>query len=590
MNLDELQERLKGFEWNDVEFKAAQRDVPKTAYETVSAFSNTAGGWLVFGVEEKTKESGQFEIVGVIEVDKVQNDFLTVLRSREKFNRVIETTESHLSYEDKTLLIFYIPEVHRREKPVYLNGDIRKTYIRSGGGDMHCTEQEINRFLREASEERYDSGTVSLDPTICFDTETLRWYRSLFNARYPERDSSVPDLEFLQDWGLVLDQEGRLLPTRASILLFGTQRALVQLLPRPVVDCQYIQARFQDELPEERWADRLVVETNLMQAWRNLVEFYSRHAERPFLIDPSTLQRQDMPPDYLAFREAAINLLIHQDYAESGRAGLIRFFRDQTVFANPGDAFIPADELLDPGDKELRNPKIANAFRRIGLSEAAGTGVTSIFRSWRGMGLVPPIINNDRSKKIFGLILPKEVLVSETQLLFEAGLGVHLTEQEAVVFAYACRQGRLRMVDIKAVTGLATDRARDIANRLVVQGLLITVDALPVPYYQLAEHLRAMTEQAAQNGSTPILHELSEVQWKVIEVSDTPRTMGMLMDLVGIKRAERDNFELNILQPLVHGHLIQLTRPDQPNHSRQNYILTEIGQKLRQRRLSHIIG
>ncbi len=243
MNLDELQERLKSFEWNDVEFKAAQRDVPKSAYESVSAFSNTAGGWLVFGVEEKTKGSGQFEVVGVIEADKVQNNFLTVLRSREKFNRVIETSESHLSSEEKTLLIFYIPEVHRREKPVYLNGDIRKTYIRSGGGDMHCSEVEINRFLREASDERYDSVMVPLDPASCFDAESLHWYRSLFNARNPGGDPSIPDLEFLQDWGLVLDQEGRLMPTHASILLFGTQKALVQLLPRPVVDCQYIQAR-----------------------------------------------------------------------------------------------------------------------------------------------------------------------------------------------------------------------------------------------------------------------------------------------------------------------------------------------------------
>jgi len=69
MTLEELIERLKGFEWNDVEFKEAQRDVPKEAYKSVSAFANTAGGWLVFGVEEKGK---QFNIVGVIEVDKVK--------------------------------------------------------------------------------------------------------------------------------------------------------------------------------------------------------------------------------------------------------------------------------------------------------------------------------------------------------------------------------------------------------------------------------------------------------------------------------------------------------------------------------------
>ena len=50
MNRRELLKRLKGHEWTDVEFKESRQDVPKSAYETVSAFSNTHGGWLVFGV------------------------------------------------------------------------------------------------------------------------------------------------------------------------------------------------------------------------------------------------------------------------------------------------------------------------------------------------------------------------------------------------------------------------------------------------------------------------------------------------------------------------------------------------------------
>ena len=581
MTLDELLERLRGYEWNDIEFKEAQRDVPRSSYETVSAFANTAGGWLVFGIQQN---DSQFEIIGVIEVDKVQSDFLTVLRSRQKFNRIINVQESLLTNEDKTLLVFYIPESPRREKPVYLNGDIRQTYIRRGGNDVRCSEEEIHRFLREASDRRYDSEVIDIGLESCYDPESLRWYRKLFDERNPERDPSMSDVDFLREWGLVIEQVGKLLPTIASIILFGTPAILNQLLPRPVVDCQLIYANRADGLPDERWADRLVAETNLIQTWRSLLDFYYRHAERPFGLEPETLQREDIPPDNVAFREAAINLLIHQDYSDHGRNGLIQFFRDQTILTNPGDAFIPSDELLDPGDKEVRNPKIVNAFRRIGLSEAAGTGVTSIYRNWRQLGLIPPVINNDRSRKSFQLVLPKEKLVTESQLLFEAGLGVHLTDVEAAVFAYSCRQVRLGIVDIKAVTGLTTDRAREIANRLVVQGVLTYVDAIHLPYFELAPHIREMMEQAGGTAS-PILLELDQTQWKIIEVTDTPRTLGLLMDLAGVKRVQRENFVSNILQPLIRAHLIQLTRPDQPTHPRQAYMLTEIGQKLRQRRL-----
>lgn len=39
-----------------------------------------------------------------------------------------------------------------------------------------------------------------------------------------------------------------------------------------------------------------------------------RHADHPFRLDPSTFRRDDQPPDHMAFREAALNLLLHQDY------------------------------------------------------------------------------------------------------------------------------------------------------------------------------------------------------------------------------------------------------------------------------------
>ena len=44
MTREELIERIKGYEWHDIEFKRAQRSVPQSAYETVSAFCNTEGG------------------------------------------------------------------------------------------------------------------------------------------------------------------------------------------------------------------------------------------------------------------------------------------------------------------------------------------------------------------------------------------------------------------------------------------------------------------------------------------------------------------------------------------------------------------
>ena len=134
------------------------------------------------------------------------------------------------------------------------------------------------------------------------------------------------------------------------------------ILPRPVVDCQFIDSTSDSWTTDRRWTDRIVVEENLIQAWLTLFARYKQHATHPFGVDAATLRRDDDPPDDISFREAAINLLIHQDYGDHGRKALIRFFRDQTGFWNPGDAFATTDELLDPTEKEVRNPAIVAAF------------------------------------------------------------------------------------------------------------------------------------------------------------------------------------------------------------------------------------
>ena len=103
MTQDELIELLRAHEWRDVEFKEAQSAVPKNAYETVSAFANTEGGHLVFGVRKSGQE---MEIVGVLDVDKVQNELLSTLRQPDKISTDVGVEESLHKQNDSDLLVF----------------------------------------------------------------------------------------------------------------------------------------------------------------------------------------------------------------------------------------------------------------------------------------------------------------------------------------------------------------------------------------------------------------------------------------------------------------------------------------------------
>lgn len=489
MDQEELVRRLEGYEWNDIEFKLAQLDVPEDAYRTVSAFSNTGGGWLVFGVRDG---ADGFEIAGVSEVDKVRNAFLSALRSGQKLNRVVEAREQLIDVDGRMLLIFHIPEARRQDKPIYLDGNIHWSFIRRGAGDEHCTPAEIARMLRDAADERYDGDTVTLDPERFYDDESIRWYRKRLEDRNPDHDDSRSHLEFLRHWGFVIENGDRMSPTRAAVLLFGAAPAFHQIMPRPIVDWQWYRGDWSEYQPVARWVNRLVIETNLVNAWRTLASRYLQYAETPFSIDPKTLRRVDRPPDYVAFREAVNNLLIHQDYADHMRVPVIRFFDDRALLWNPGDAFASADELMEAGERDLRNPGIVGAFHRIGLSEQAGTGIRAIFDTSRRLGRVPPVVENDKARKAFKLILLKEDLLSEEQMLFQASLGVHLEEAEARAFALVRQEGEAKLAQLKAVTGLPAQEAAEVAERLATRKLIDPIGTCG--RYALAEHLRESSD------------------------------------------------------------------------------------------------
>lgn len=407
MNRDQLIKLLHGHEWSDAEFKEAQHDVPKSAYETVSAFSNTHGGWLVFGVRET---GAGYEVSGVAQVDRIQNDFLSALRADNKVNHDIRVETALIEIEGKLVLVFRIPEASRQHKPIYLNGDIRRSFIRRGGCDHRCTMLEIERFLRDSAEERWDGQVCDFPVKKAFDRNSLKWYRARFREANPGHDDTRSDQDFLYQWGYLLRQHGVLKPTRAAIMLFGSPAAIHQMLPRPTLDAQWIPSLMADPLPEVRWLDRAVYEENLIASWLGLVAKYYKYESRPFRgIDPHTLMRDDAPPGYRVFREAAINLLIHQDYADHTRKAVIKFYRDVIQLWNPGDVFGSDEHLLEPGEKEVRNPRIVAAFRRLALCEQAGTGMQMMTAQWQTLGHPAPQYVNDRSRKAFEFQLALEL-------------------------------------------------------------------------------------------------------------------------------------------------------------------------------------
>ena len=75
---------LNAFEKKNVELKKAENSVPKSLYETLSAFANTDGGIIYLGVIEN---SPQNIVVGISNEEQYKKDILNTIHNKSNTNR-----------------------------------------------------------------------------------------------------------------------------------------------------------------------------------------------------------------------------------------------------------------------------------------------------------------------------------------------------------------------------------------------------------------------------------------------------------------------------------------------------------------------
>lgn len=175
--------------------------------------------------------------------------------------------------------------------------------------------------------------------------------------------------------------DGTRLPTLTGLLLVGREQALRDLVPTHEFAFQVLAqqaVRFNEfrRFPLLKALDWL--ETN----------FRPYNPEEELQVD---LFRVPVPLlDMAAFREAVANALIHRDYHRLG-AVHVRLEDDALVVSNPGglvDGVTLANLLtIEP---HPRNPRLADAMKRIGVVERSGRGVDTIYRGLLKFGRPPP--------------------------------------------------------------------------------------------------------------------------------------------------------------------------------------------------------
>lgn len=219
-----------------------------------------------------------------------------------------------------------------------------------------------------------DASLADLDPA---EVARLRLLGRRIDA------ANLPDLDFLQELGLLVPSGGALRPTLAAILLAGTDAALRAHLPQAEV-CYFhhqandVEFQFREDL--RRPIPSLLLRlSELIQA---------RNRFTPVQVGLFRVEVWDH--DESVYREALLNALTHRDYTLRDVVH-VHHYPDRLEIMNPGGfpGGITPGNILRHQPKR-RNPLLAGVLARLGLVEQAGVGVDKMFSLMLRHGKEPP--------------------------------------------------------------------------------------------------------------------------------------------------------------------------------------------------------
>lgn len=458
---------------NRIEAKKAVGGLPKSIWETYSAFANTLGGIILLGVEEYPDKS--LHPVELPDPEKLVKDFWDIANNVNKVSVNI-LSDKDVTIEDvdgKRIVAIRVPRAHRADKPVFVDGNpLSGSYRRNGEGDYKCTKEEVQAMIRDAAIKSQDMTVLEEMGLDVFDYDSVKRYRIRMKTYRPGHVwEELEDVEFLYKLGAVgRSSDGRMHPTAAGLLMFGYEYEIVKEFPAYFLD-------YQEHMdPSTRWTDRIVSTSGDWSG--NIYDFYFRVYNKiaqdvkiPFKMEGG--DRIDDTPIHKALREALANCLINADYY--GRQGLVIVKKkDVITLSNPGGFRIDVETAKSGGVSDPRNSTLIKMFNLIDIGERSGSGIPNIFSVWKKQGWPAPVITESFEPDRITLSLlisessDKKVAIKSSDKSSKTKSSI----QKQAITGYLTEHTVAKTSEIAELLGVKDARARRLLAEMIDEGVL----------------------------------------------------------------------------------------------------------------------
>lgn len=322
----------------------------------VIAFSNTAGGIILIGVDDDGT------IIGIDNPARTQEQLTNAVAHRIKPQilpdfHVIEVNE-------KSVLVIQVDHV---PVPYYLSdkGEEKGAYIRLGNSNRLATKETIAEIKRAHHHPFFDKAP-------CDNVTEADLDRQLIQSVFSKRDFEI-DTTKLLSLGILIKKGKRTVASNGGVILFGKPEIRQTYFPFAEVRC----ARFAGTTRAE-FIDRLNIEGGILKAIAEVPKFIRRNTKMAGKF--GAMKRRDIPEYPVdGIREALTNALVHANYEIQGTRIFVAIYDDKLEIQNPG--IMPPGmsiEQFKAGVSRIRNPVMARVFGELGLVEEWGSGYKRI--------------------------------------------------------------------------------------------------------------------------------------------------------------------------------------------------------------------
>jgi ATP-dependent DNA helicase RecG len=481
----DIEKLIKLSESETLEFK---RDTSSLGpiLKTIVAFSNTAGGVLIIGIDDNGA------IIGLDNPAKTQEQLISSIAD----NLHPQVLPNFKIKKVNGLFILAI-QIEYVPEPYYIKnkGIISGTYIRIGNSTRLAGPEVISEMQRANYHTFFDK--IPCNTTTIEDLD-----ESSISKVFAQKDIEM-DISKLIGLNILTKKGRKTVATNGGVILFGKKDVRLNHFPFAEVKC----ARFAGTSRAE-FIDQADIQGTILNAIEEVPKFIRRNTRMAGKF--GQMRRKDIP-EYPTegIREALVNALVHANYEVSGTRVFVSIYDDRLEIQNPG--IMPPGmniEQFKAGVSRVRNPVIARVFKEMGLIEEWGSGYKRIKSACLNGGYPEPKWQ-------------------------ELGVALRVT-------FYPHHEVADKNIPLSAKSGTQSAPSR---HPVKINNFLQNEE-----YIKLIKYCK-MTRQFNEI--------ISYMEWK-----------------------DRTKFRRKFINPLLENGILRMTIPDQPNSSKQKYIITEFGVKL----------